>query len=241
VAFKNAQKSRVYLAHLGLSSYARNASAAAPTDMLDVSVLTDTSRQFIAGLNTSTFSADGPLEVDPASNALHDTVSDFKNSSTPTAITYMPLGTDAGSAWLFEAVPSGLDFQSPVGATTDWSLSAQTTGITDINGVILENNTTVTQDTDGSATDNSAASTQGAVFHLHVTAFSGLTSDAIIVEQSATGSFGGEETTVCTFATATGLTSERVVVTGTVARYLRVVDDVTGTGSITRLVAVSRR
>lgn len=242
MSFKNAQNSRVYLAQLGLSSYARSAGETVTVDMIDTSVLTDTSKQSIPGQNTSTFNAAGPLDVDPTSNALADTLADFKaNATLATPLTYMPLGTDAGTAWLTEAWLNTLEFTSPLGGTTDYTLSVQTTGETDHNGVILSNNVAVTADTNGSSTDNGAGTTNGAALHLHVTAFSGFSSDVIIVQQSTTGSFGGEETTLATFATVTGVTSERVVVTGTVARYLRVKDDVTGSGSITRLVAVSRR
>lgn len=241
MAFRNAQQARVYLAHLALSSYSRSAGATADTDMLDVTCLDDTAREFIPGLTTSTFNAAGPLDVDPTSNLLHDTVQDFReNSTTATPITYMPLGTD-GAAWLFEGWNTELTESSPIAGSTDWTLAAQVSGVTDFNGVILSNNATVTTDTNGSAVDNGAATSNGAVLHLHVTAYSGLTSDAILVQQSATGSFGGEETTLASFTSVAGLTSERKVVTGTVARYLRVVDDVTGTGSITRLVAISRR
>lgn len=241
MSFRNAQQARIYLAHLGLSTYARSAGVSSPTDQLDVSCLTDTARAFIPGQRTSTFQAAGPLDVDPASNALHDTLADFAaNSTAATPITYMPLGTD-GAAWLIEAWNVDLTESASVTATVDWSLSAQTTGVTDVNGVILSNNATVTTDTDGSTVDNGASTAQGAVLHLHVTAYSGLDSDDIIVEQSATGAFSGEETTLATFTQVTGLTSQRLTVTGTVARYLRVADDVTGTGSITRLVAISRR
>lgn len=241
MAFRNAQKARIYLAHLALSTYTRNASATSPTDMLDVTTLADTSKAFIPGLTTSTFNADGPLDVDPTANALHDTLADYSaNVTTPTPITYLPLGTD-GAAWLVEAWNVDLTESATVSGTVDWSLAAQTTGVTDTNGRVLENNTSVTTDTNGTALDNTASTSNGAVLHLHVTAFSGLTSDAITVQQSATGSFGGEETTLATFTTVSAVGSERKVVTGTVARYLRVVDDVTGTGSITRFVAISRR
>jgi hypothetical protein len=49
--------------------------------------------------------------------------------------------------------------------------------------------------------------------------------------------------TLATFATVTGIGSERVVVApGTaVRRHLRVVDNVTGTGSHARLVTFARR
>ena len=49
--------------------------------------------------------------------------------------------------------------------------------------------------------------------------------------------------TLVTFATVTAVTAERVVVAPgtTVRRYLRVVDDVTGAGSISRGITFARR
>jgi hypothetical protein len=61
----------------------------------------------------------------------------------------------------------------------------------------------------------------------------------VTIEDSADGSTNW--TTIGTFATVTGLTSERLVIAGTVRRYLRVVDNVTGTGTNTRSVALARR
>ena len=70
----------------------------------------------------------------------------------------MPLGTD-GAAWLIDGIETNLTDEAGVGSTVDWSLSAQTTGQTDMNGVILENATTVTTDTDGTANTGPAGGT----------------------------------------------------------------------------------
>lgn len=241
MAFRNAQQSRIYVGILAASCYARNASASSATAMLDTTTLCDTTRIFIPDMEeTGQFAVDGPLDVDGSANGQFDAIADVKASTTPTPITFMPVGTD-GAAWLIQGNEVDLQLTNNVGETADWSMSAQTHGQHDLRGEILENATTVTVDTNGTTHDSGAATTNGAILHLHVTAFSGFTSDAITVEGSATGAFGGEETTIATFTTVTGLTSERLAITGTVHRYLRVVDDVTGTGSITRLVAISRR
>ena len=240
MAFRNAQQSRVFIGITPAHAYTRSASVSAPTDMLDTTTLDKTAKTFIPGTDTSTFTIAGPLDVDPAANGQYDALTDIKGSTTPTPITFLPSGTDGGG-WLIDGIETDITMQAGVGQTVDWSLTAQTTANTDMNGVLLSNAGVVTIDADGTTVDNGAGTTQGAAIHLHVTAFSGLTSDVIIVEQSTTGSFGGEETTLATFTTVTALTSERVVVSGTVARYLRVSDNVTGTGSITRTVAISRR
>lgn len=240
MAFRSAQQARIYVGLLNASCYARTVSIGSALDALDVTAICDAAKAYIPGTNTSTFSVDGPLDVDATANAQWDALTDQIQATTNVPITFMPLGTD-GAAWLMEAVDTNFDASAGASSTVDWSMTAQTSGITDMSGVVLKDATTVTADTDGTANVAPAGTTNGGVAHLHVTAYSGLTSDAIIIEGSGTGSFAGEEVTVATFASVTGLTSERVEVTGTVGRYLRVVDDVTGTGSITRTVAFSRR
>ena len=98
----------------------------------------------------------------------------------------------------------------------------------------------ITVDTTGTAQNNGAGTTNGGIAHLHVSAYSGLTSDVITIEHSVNGSTSWA--TLVTFATVTAVTSEQVVVAPgtTVRQYLRVVDDVTGTGSVTRAVAFAR-
>lgn len=239
MSFRNAQQARVYVGILSASAYARSVDVGSSTAMLDTTTLADEERNFIPEMEeTGSFSLSGPLDVDGSANGQFDAIADVKAATTPTPITFLPLGSD-GAAWLIKGNETDINLSNAVGQTADYTMTAETHGQHDFNGQVLDQDTAITTDTNGSAVDGGAATTNGAVFHLHVTAYSGLTSDAITVEGSANGSTGWA--TVATFTTVTGLTSERVEVTGSVARYLRVVDDVTGTGSITRTVAVSRR
>jgi hypothetical protein len=241
MAFRSSQQARVYIGALAASAYARTAGGASTVDMIDVSTLVDTSKVFLVGQDTGTFNAAGPLDVDATANGQIDLLNTQRTASDPTPVTYLPVGAD-GASWLVNSIHTQLDTAAGVAGSVDWTLAGQITGSLDLNGVILEDNTTVTADTDGTAVTGPVGGTsQGAAAHLHVTAYSGLTSDDIIIEGSTSGAFAGEETTVFTFTQVTGVTGERVEITGTVPRYLRVVDNVTGTGTITRFVAVSRR
>ena len=239
MAFRSAQQARVYVGRLAAAAYARSASTDSTTEMLPTHTLADTAKASIPGEDSSSFSIAGPLDVDATADAQYDAITDQKAATTPTPITYMPLGTD-GAAWLIEANETDIGFTGAVGQTADWSMAAETNGQTDFAGVILENATTITDTANGSSNDLTAQTTNGGVAHLHLTAFATATSDAITIEDSSTGSSGWA--TIATFATATGLTSERVVITGTIKRYVRVVDTVVGgPGSVTRLVAFARR
>jgi hypothetical protein len=239
MSFRSSQDARCYVGILAASAYARSVSLSSPLDMHDITTLENRAKVFIPGQDTSTFSIAGPLDTDATSNGQYDAVTDLKASTAATPITYAPLGTD-GAVWLVGAWETSIDTMGGVAGTIDWAMTAQGTGQPDFNGRILSALTAITVDTNGASTDNGAATANGGVAHLHVTAFSGLTSDAIIVEHSTNDSTWA---TLGTFTTVTGVTSQRLEIAAgtTVNRYLRVVDDVTGTGSCTRLVAFSRR
>ena len=238
MAFRSSKQARAYVGRLDASCYARTASVDSPTEMLDTTTLCDTAKAFIVGDEESSFSVAGPLDTDATADAQYDAITDIKASTTPIPITYMPLGTD-GAAWLMDANETNIGFSGGVGSTVDWSVEAQTTGQTDYNGTVLSNAAAVTATANGASVDGGAATANGAVAHLHVTAYTGLTSDTITIEDSSTGSSGWA--TIGTFAAATGVTSERITIAGAVRRYVRVVDTVVGAGSTTRTVAMSRR
>lgn len=88
--------------------------------------------------------------------------------------------------------------------------------------------------------DNSAATTNGGSAYIHCTAATALTSIVVTIKGSATGSFGGEETTIGTFTTITAANNaERIDFSGTVPRYIRAYWTLTGT-SATIFVALHR-
>jgi len=84
-------------------------------------------------------------------------------------------------------------------------------------GVVLQPLATKTVVVNNASVDGSASSAFGGVGHLHVTVFSG-TSGTVNIEHSANDSAWAN---LITFASVTGVTSQRLAVTGTVNRYLR--------------------
>ena len=238
MAFRNAQQARAYVGQLAAAAYADTASASALTGVLECTTLADGAKTFIIGHGTSTFDIAGPIDVDATADEQYDVIKTLVAKTTPTPITYMPLGTD-GAAWLTEADQTDFTTSADNDGVSRWSMAAQTTGRTDYNGTILSNNEAITVTVNGATIDQAAATADGAVFNLHVTAWATLTSNDITIEDSATGSSGWA--TIATFAQYTGLTSERVEITGAVKRYVRVVDTVVGSGSTSRLISMSRR
>lgn len=232
MAFVPANRSRVLAGSFSYSCYSRGFSMSSSIDMLEVSTLCDDAKAFIPGQDTSTASFDLIYDTAQSSHAV------AWSTAANLPVTYLPGGTAVGdAAFLMDAIRTEYSISSTVTGTVDATLSTQTTGDTGY-GVCLAPLTAITTDTNGASVDNGASSANGAVAHLHVTAFTGLTSNVITIEHSTNNSTW---TTLATFTSVTGTTSQRLAITGTVNRYVRLVDDVTGTGSCTRLVAFARR
>jgi hypothetical protein len=89
-------------------------------------------------------------------------------------------------------------------------------------GVALAVPVTFTNSTNGSAVNNGAATTQGGAAFLHVLTATATDRYTIVVEGSATGAFGGEQTTLATFTLdGSAIGSEFLTLSGTVHQYIR--------------------
>lgn len=238
MAFVSAHKSRLLLGDFNFSPVTAQAGSDWPSDMLDTTTINDSARAFIPGQDTSTFSLSGWLDVDATANAHFDQMNDLKSATATEPLTWAPgglvLGTGLQMAGVWEA---SFGTGSQVADKVTFSLGAQTSGPTEL-GVSLHDLSAETVDTDGTGVDlTTVSTTSGASAHLHVTAYSGLTSAVITVADSANNSTFA---TIGTFATVTGVTSQRLIIAGTIRRYVRYSIDVTGTGSVTFAVAFAR-
>jgi hypothetical protein len=241
VAFQNAQQARVLLGPLSLSASLRSAGFTHTHDTADVTTLINSAKVSILTLETSQWAFDGPLDTLTTANLPYDILTDnWKAAEQP--ITYAPAGLTFGTpVILAAAIETNISLMSPLTDSNNWSATGQTNGATDVGLSLDDGLTAITADGNGTARDHGAATANGGIAPIHVTAFSGFTSNAVTIEHSVDGSTSWA--TLATFATYTGLTSERVVVAAgtTVRRHLRVVDDVTGTGSTNRPVFFARR
>ena len=238
MAYVRGFEARVWGGSSNLSVSIRSTSTQLPTQLLDVTTLNDGSyKAYIMGRQEdATFSADGPLDVATSTNEPWDVMTGWIDAPMP--ITYMPRGDTAlAECWLYDAIQSSLGVTGAAEGTVDFSISASTTGVVGT-GNVLEPMAAKTTTGNGTERDGVAASANGAIFHLHVTEWSGLTSNTVTVEDSADGSTGWG--TIATFDAATGVTSQRLTITGTVKQHLRVVDTIVGSGSCTRGVAYAR-
>lgn len=236
MAFVASYKSRLFVGTLGWHAYATGFDFSDDTDMLDVTVLANTSRAFIPGAEGTTLNI--ATNLDTATTGQFAAANTWK--STPQVVTLLWAGTTAGTECLMvQANESQVTVDSPVGGVVTANMSATVDGASDF-GVVIDPETAITANTNGASVDNGAGTSNGGVAHIHVTAFSGLTSDTVRIEHSTDNSAWS---TLGTFTAATGTTSQRLVIAPatTVNRYLRVVDTVVGTGSCTRIVTFARR
>lgn len=231
MAFNPGYKTRILLGDFSMSPKLASFSAPVTVEMLDDTTFGDDGvRSFIPGFMGSTATMSGYIDA--------DTLTDVDAWSGNNPLTYAPFGLAHGSqVTLADAVKATLTVSSPVNGVSAFDLSCATDGFTDF-GVSLHDLEAETADENGTSHDNSVATSNGGVAQLHVTAYSGLTSAVVTIEDSADDAAWA---TIATFATATGVTAERVDVTGTVRRYVRYVLDVTGTGSVTFQCSFARR
>jgi hypothetical protein len=237
--FLSGQKARVLVGDFSFSPVTAQVSADWPTDMLDHTTIADSAKVFIPGQDTSTSSLSGWLDVSGAADAHLDQLNDLKAATAPEPYTFAPNGFALGeTVWMAGALAAGFSTGSQVADRVTYSLNLQTSGTTEL-GISLHDLVAVTADGDGASYDGTVASSaSGAVAHLHVTAFSGFSAASIVVADSANDSTFA---TIGTFASVAGITQERLVIAGTVRRYLRYSIDVTGSGSITFAVTFARR
>lgn len=237
----NAQQSRVFAGGLNYSGYATKAQFDDPLEMFDVTTLLDSAKKFIPGRESPTMSLDLLLDTDTTTGAQWSNLTSWK-SSTAQPVTWCPQGVAVGSIGQMAAgLEASFSSMTQPNAAVKASLAVTCDGPSDFGTVLESGLTAVTTTGNGTARDGGAASSNGGVAHIHSTAFSGLTNDIVTIEHSVDGATSWA--TLVTFATITAVGGERVVVAPatTVRRYLRVVDTVTGTGSISRTVTFARR
>lgn len=205
---------------------------------------------FVPGLSQGTLTLRGPQDNDPTTG-LHKEIADAVGVDNDLLVTCLPDGVALGKPALF-----------CLADLTDWTIDAQVADAVGFSagtqaddgvdfGYVLHALAAETVDGNGTAVDRGtslsivtgspvAYSTHGLMAAIHVTAFSGLTSAAIKIQHSVDNSVWAD---LVSFTSITAVGRERVkVADGTqVNRYLRVVTDVTGTGSVTFLVACAPR
>lgn len=198
---------------------------------------------FVPGLRSGSIAIRGPQDSD-ATTGLYKEIIDAVGVDNSLVITCLP---DSNAVGRFAAFTIGdlseHAIDAAVADAVGFSMACQADDSVDL-GFVLHALGAETADGNGTAVDRGASpitpTTHGLTAVIHMTAYTGLTSIAVKIQHSTDNSVWAD---LVSFATRTAIGAERVSVADgtTVNRYLRVVTDVTGTGSATFLVAAAPR
>lgn len=212
----------------------------------DVTVVTTTGgMNFVPGLTAGAMSLRGPQDSSSNLTAKINAAIGVDNNFL---ITVLPDGTAVGKpALICLGDPTEYTSDANVSDALGYVVTAAADSSVDM-GYVLVPPTPITVDGNGTSVDRGtslspgpvANTSGGAVASLHVSAYTGLTSAALKIQHSTDNSSWAD---LASFTSVTAVGWQRLTVAnGTqINRYIRAATDVTGTGSITYLMAFAPR
>lgn len=221
MSFTPGRNAKVLADQYDLSPYFQASDLDASVTLLPVTVYGDTAKKTIPGLADGTYGLQGLW--DGGASAVDAILSAALGSAGGEIITVGPEGFAVGTRikQLLSRM-SNYKISLPHDGVVGTSASLQSDGGID-RGVSLHTLAAETATGNSASVDNAAASTNGGVAHLHLTAVTAVGGDSLVVKvQHSTNDSTWVD--LVTFATlTTSLTKERVVVAAgtTVNRYLR--------------------
>jgi hypothetical protein len=240
MAFTLGNTSRVFANEKAVSSTVAGWTATHQRAASEVTTVDQSGAKYVPGLMSGSLVLRGPQ--DSVGQSLHAEVAAAKGVDNGLLVTVCPYGTAIGT---FAITVSGDVSEHTIDANVSDAVGFAVTATADESvdmGFVVHALTAETADGNGTTVDRGVGSTTtgGGIAAIHATAYSGLTSAALKIQHSTDNSVWAD---LVSFTTLTAIGSERKSVAAgtTINRYVRVVTDVTGTGSITFLVAFSPR
>lgn len=239
---------RVYANEFAVSGNVAAANAQHSRGVSDVTVVTTAGgMNYVPGLMSGSIALRGPAD---SSADLAAEINAAVGVDNNLLITVLPDGTAVGKPAAFTlGDPTDYTLDASVADALGYTVTSTADESVDF-GYVLVAPTAITADGNGTAVDRGTSLSAGPVANtpnglaaaLHVTAYSGLTSVAIKIQHSTDNS-SWADVTGGAFVAVTAVGSQRITVPrGTqLNRYVRAVTDVTGTGSITYLMAFAPR
>ena len=238
--FVHGKGTRVYAGRRSLYPILTNAEYTVSVEAPDVTTFGDGDKNYLGG---------GQREGDVTFDGIYDggstetqkLLEDALGTTGLIPISYGPAGDATGArARLANVIPVGFNVQDLASDAVAVAMTVKPTSRNDF-GVFLKPEAAVTSTGSSTAVDNAAASTGGAVGHLHLVSASTLTALVVKIQHSTNGSAW---TDLITFTSATAETVQRSTVSGTIRRYVRETRS-TFTGgagkTVTHVVAFARR
>lgn len=245
--FRHGKNTVVIFDKYDLSQYFNSATTSAMAEAVETTTFGSANKTYAVGMKDGTVSFEGlwsgALDTEGADAVLHDAIA----STTKKVITVASEGAAIGRrAKLVNTDETSYEIKAAVAEMVTISAQAQASGTKGgiDGGVLLAASQAVTATVANTGVDNSAASTNGGVAHLHVTTNTRDGAITVKVQHSSNGSTWAD-LVVFTATTASTPTSERIEVAAgtTVNRYLRAnVSSFAGSaGSATITVGFARR
>jgi hypothetical protein len=252
MSFVHGSSTRLLVNEKEVSSEVAGWSVSGSRNMSEVTTVGQTAgsagAHFVPGLTSGTLTVRGPQDSDHTAGLTRE-IKDAIGVDNSFLATCLPDGVAIGkpahfvlgdpTEWTIDSVVAdavGYAFtaQADEGAESGYVVAELAARTVDGNGTAVDRGTSLSIVT-GSPV---AYSVNGLLAAIHVTAYSGLTSAAIKIQHSPDNS-AWSDLVAFTSITAVGFERVRVAPGTQINRYLRVVTDVTGTGSITFLVAAA--
>jgi hypothetical protein len=237
--FRHGKKTAVLLNGTNMSPFLNEATTTTEIETAETTTFSDNDKTYIVGLSDGTISTSGLFDSTAgASNAvLSGLIAEEDNT-----FTVLPEGSTAGSrAIIANGQLTSYEISSPVGDVVAISAEVQADGGL-FHGVAL---TSLVNTGSASATttgiDNGAATSNGALFNLHVT---DNTRDGVTTIKAQHSSDDVTYVDLVTFTNVSASTTggESITSTGAVNQYLRTLSTLAGaSGSVTYQVSAARR
>lgn len=242
MAFIHGKLTGVLWNQWNLSAYLNEVSAPTEIEATETTVFGVGSKQYIAGLADGTLSLSGLFDgADDASAELLESALAADTNGVLT-VGYGGL-VDLNTCAMLEGIATSYEPSTAVADVAEISSEFQATGGVDY-GTILEGLQSVATatTTNGSSLDNGAATANGGVAHLHVTANATSGNTTVTVQHSTNNSTWADLASFTVVSTGVE-TAQRVAVAAgtTVNRYVRAACVTSGTGAVVYTVAFARR
>ena len=237
--FRHGKNTAVLSDQYDLSTYLSSVSDSNAVDAIETTTFGSSARSYVIGHKDGSVSFEGLF--DGTVNAIDALFAAALGSASGSVLTIAGEGNVQGRrARLLQAKETSYEISSPL--TDVVSISGEVTADGGLDyGVVLNAQSALAASFTGTSIDNAAASTNGCVAHLHVTANTRNGASTIKVQHSVDNTTWVDLITFSSVATSTA-TAQRSTTTGTVQRYVRAIGTIGGsTGSITLTVALARR
>jgi hypothetical protein len=238
MAFTHSKQSRVMVNDKALSCSLTGWSVACERTVSEVTTLCDDGARFIPGLRGGTITLNGLF--DGSAGAIDETIQETDGVQDGLLTSVMPAGTAIGSpAFISRGNTSSYTVEATVSDAVSLTVeSAPNDGVD--HGRVLHGHTAETVTGNSASVDGGAATTNGGVAMLHVSAVTGTTpSMTAIVQHSVDDAVWVD---LITFGAATAVTAARQTTSATVNRYVRDRRTMSGTTpNFTYTLAFARR